>query len=130
MLARVKFHSVLTVISCSFQLKFGMFLDEFLCNMMLDRFIETQDFKSRKILHFNHQNRYFISCHVFHSGAAEVAYDQMLQETVCDLPLTHALIWKACHHRWKLGDIPPANPEPDFEYDDVRLLLPLNFISE
>ena len=117
----MKYHPVLNVLSCSLQLKFGMFLDEFLCNMILDSFIEKQDFKSRKYA-FLYQNQYYIFCHVSHSGAAEVAYDQMLQETVCDLPLTHALIWKACHHRWKLGDIPPANPEPDFEYDDVRLL--------
>ena len=46
--ALMKYHPVLNVLSCSLQLKFGMFLDEFLCNMILDSFIEKQDFKSMK----------------------------------------------------------------------------------
>ena len=56
-----------------------------------------------------------------------IAYDQMLQENVCEKPMTHALIWKASHHRWKLNDLPPANPEPDFEYEEV--LLPPNLLK-
>ena len=50
------------------------------------------------------------------TGAAAIAYDVMLQETVGDHPITTALIWKACFQHWKSGDFPPVEPyvtQPD-----------------
>ncbi|KAK2180748.1 hypothetical protein NP493_427g01050 [Ridgeia piscesae] len=88
------------------KINYGIFLDNFTANLLLDHFIENN---------------------MYQEGAA-VAYDLMLQEDFSH-PISRALAWYACHLHWKNNPPsaePPAEPEED---DEKQIWIRVSFIE-